>query len=325
MGEREVVDEILGAGTYQAYAEHEANCLAQIKDLNANLKAHKSMLTQKILRICEFDIKEAERFLRVYKEELKKVARLQSVDETRLNAMFDCLTLAVEILMYDNQVLGQLTYFGIAAALKLLPFQDLKKKAEAMWPTLLKLKSLLDQAKKEAMDSAAQLALNASITVLMGMMGPVGILTRVGVAYFQIEFDAAFGYGTSELVTRSSQTNTVSGQLAGAIEDMTKISDGAKTAAKRAGKASTAVGVLFDAYELKLGVANERTIRAQFEKVNKEYHDLMKFLIAVEPKLDKLFRLIRRAKKSMMEIDLDSQEDRKALAAEMLAAGFKPL
>ena len=185
--------------------------------------------------------------------------------------------LSLEILEAANARHGAVLTSGIATviatfhALVLKLIKEKKKKLEALYAELLVLKKLLEKAKREVKEAAAQAALNAGLTAVTLLMGPVGWGARIGVAVGSMALhhiiDASLGPSRGSV---AGSLNTVAGDTASLVD---KLSKGQRTFG---GAVSGVVTLGLDASEIGDAVKIVDEVKKRMKVVSKQLDKLLR-------------------------------------------------
>ncbi len=255
---------------------------------------------------------------------IKSVERGQQLDSQRLDDMLFVFSIANHVVSCDNDILDAMFASGLASVLVLLPWVVLQRRAKLLQQRLRNLERALQTAKRQQLESGAQLAINGAITVISLLTGPVGLLVGGSVMVAQILIDDTLGPDTSSAATWGSRANSAVSPVSDAVQALEKAGTTSKSVAKRAGKAAPGVGVLFDLNEIRVAVNNVSEIERLIRAAESALQELQKDIRLNRPKLNMFFTGLARLQRSLETTRAWASDARGDLWRAMDKTGYTP-
>ena len=223
------------------------------------------------------DVARLERCRTAFDGAWNKVACGKAKNGKDLAKTYAKFVLSLEVLELSNARHEAVMTTGLAvlaAALHALIIKWTKakqKRLKSVFDELQALQKLLEKARREVKEAAAQAALNAALTAVTLCLGPVGWGARIGVAVVSMTahhiIDASLGPNRGSV---EGSLNTVAGDSAALVD---KLSKGQRTFA---GAASGVLTLGLDAAEIGDAVKIVEEIKKRIRVVRKQLDGLVK-------------------------------------------------
>lgn len=198
--------------------------------------------------------------------------------------LHDMLTVSLEIVEYDNDVLASVFVMqGLTSFFS--NFKALEPRAKKLEADLAELKKLLERAQQEHTEAKVKTALNVLITGVMVMMGPLALLTRGSIFVGQQLLNDALGASPGGAVEKGSQGIDAAGEIGAALNQYNDISWGTKSVAAGVAKGATAAGVIFDLNEVKTAGGRVEALEKKVYETNASHRAVLAVIERVKPGL----------------------------------------
>jgi hypothetical protein len=321
----EVVDKVLGAGTYAIYEKILDALIVEQTRAYTNEKMYSSPWAMSLKTQLQADLALAEKVNDDYLAFLERVSSGGTANVTEGEKILSVFLLAISILTLVNDVLRDMFALGIVYLFNVLLAASVETEARAIQSLVKKLQQELEKAKREVKEAELQLAINVSIAAALAYAGPLGWLTLGAIGLGQMVADTYLGPSTSDAATWGSRGSTTLGTAASASQKYLQESSKVFKVVKRGGKVIPVVGVIFDVNEIGVGYRNVDGLKKLMADVKKAQDKLIEkidrhkaSLSALALKLGELRREVEKRGKGW------TAQTRETLEDAMRRSGYRP-
>ncbi len=321
----DVVDKVIGAGTYKRYQYVLDAFIEEQTRAYDNEKRYSAPWASSLRAQLQGDLAFADKVSDDYIAFLERASSGATVDIREGEKIIGVFTMAISVLKCVNDVLDDIWDLGIATAFVSLYAVSVEAEAKAVQALLAKLQKELEKAKREVVEAYAQTAFNTAISVALLCSGPVGWLGLAGIGLVQIVVDTYVGPSTSDAATWGSRGNTAAGVAAGSAEKYLQATSKVVKVAKPAGKIIPVVGFVFDVNEIAVGYKNVDGLKklmadtkAAHEKLVEKAGRVKLVLTDLIAKINKLHDEVKKRGNGW------TAQTRETLEDEMRRSGYRP-
>ncbi|CDH43908.1 hypothetical protein [Candidatus Contendibacter odensensis] len=331
-----VVDEKLGAGTYEIYLQTHDEYTEEVERAENNLERYKPFFQKARFDTLDNDLKIANLIERDYKICLERISNLTSSTDTsmapKIQRVFEA---AIRVLVKVNTTLEDFHTTGIQGLFLQLQSCKLDEKAKKLVLALKPYQAALDKARKQKNEAWVQFGLDTAYTAAGLALGPLGIIGSVagGIAMYAI--DNSLGAEKTWYDDTAGNMEDASGTVMDALESYDKIAAkeskiiktaGGKAIIGKMGTVGAYAGLYFNAKEVLTGHANIAEIERLMAEAKKKHEDLLteykKQKAALKMLSDNIMASRRKEEASGKQRAAWLRDD---LAEEMRLTGYAPV
>jgi hypothetical protein len=259
-----------------------------------------------------------------YRRAIDLIVQGRAVAKDKVGIVHDLYTLALGAAENENDMLEAMFFTGFAAAWIMFPFALLEYQSQLLLNALNELNKELRAAEREARNSKWKTAIHTAVMICEALVPELSLTVRVTIFLGDVVLDRALGPPNPTTKQRYVGITTPGvKQFSEAVEGIEKYSEGARSLAKKTGKAAVVATVYLDVHEAFEASERVDKIEELIEKMNQALEKLISLIEKNKPRLQQFLFSFDRWTRAIEDIRLTAANVRNARNEEMTRARYQ--